>query len=161
MLEKNVRDRIDTSVLCWLATVDPDGMPHVSPKELFTYDDTGALVIANIASPHSVKNIRTNPKVCVSFVDVFVQKGYKIQGEATLITPSDSLFEVKTVRLRAMAGDTFSIRMIISVAVEQVAEIIAPRYRFFPDTREEDQIRSALHTYKVKELLKSIEQSDR
>ena len=61
MLEKKVQERIDTAVLCWLATVDQEGMPHVSPKELFTYDELGCLVIANIASPHSARNIKIHP----------------------------------------------------------------------------------------------------
>lgn len=61
-----------TCILCWLATVDADGQPNVSPKEIFTVFDSEHLVIANIALA-SVRNIAVNPRVCVSFVDVFVQ----------------------------------------------------------------------------------------
>jgi len=45
------------SVLCWLATVDAQGQPHVSPKEVFAVFDEQHLVIAHIASPTSVKNV--------------------------------------------------------------------------------------------------------
>ena len=46
------------SVLCWLATVDDHGMPNVSPKEIFCCHGERELLIANIASPQSVRNIK-------------------------------------------------------------------------------------------------------
>jgi len=56
----------DQFVLCWLATVSEKGVPNVSPKELFIFEQEKQLLIANIASPQSVKNIRANPQVYVS-----------------------------------------------------------------------------------------------
>ena len=67
----------ERSVLCWLATASTTGQPNVSPKELFAVADDEHVVVANIASPTSAKNIRANAQVCLSFVDVFAQKGYK------------------------------------------------------------------------------------
>ena len=78
MLSSEVQNSAAHSVLCWLATVDGNGQPNVSPKEIFAAFDTEHLVIANIASPSSVRNIEVNPLVCVSFIDVFVQKGFKV-----------------------------------------------------------------------------------
>ena len=80
MLTTDIKKSIDTCVLCWLATVDKDQQPNVSPKEMFTYLDDHTLLIANIASPNSVRNIAQQPKVSVSFVDVFTQKGFKLKG---------------------------------------------------------------------------------
>jgi predicted pyridoxine 5'-phosphate oxidase superfamily flavin-nucleotide-binding protein len=85
MITNEVKKYIDNSVLCWLATCSKDGEPNVSPKEMFTYKDENTLLIANIASPSSIANIQENPKVCVSFVEVFVQKGFKIKGNAIII----------------------------------------------------------------------------
>ena len=51
------------SILCLLATADADGQPNVSPKEIFTVFDSEHLVIANISSPASVRNIAANPRV--------------------------------------------------------------------------------------------------
>jgi predicted pyridoxine 5'-phosphate oxidase superfamily flavin-nucleotide-binding protein len=53
-----------------VATVSSQGEPNVSPKELFFVLDTETLLIANIASPQSLKNILQNSKVCVSGVNV-------------------------------------------------------------------------------------------
>ena len=77
MFTKDVKRYIEHSVLCWLATSNKKAEPNVSPKEIFLrYDDT-KILIANIASPKTIRNIKENPQVCISFINVFVQKGYK------------------------------------------------------------------------------------
>ena len=75
MITREVIQSIEASVLCWLATVAPDGSPNVSPKEAFMHDGKGRIIIAHIASPQTVRNITSNPQVCLSFIDVFTQKG--------------------------------------------------------------------------------------
>ena len=92
MFPPELQTSAQTSILCWLATVDADGQPNVSPKEIFTVFDPEHLVIANIASPTSVRNIAVNPRVCVSFVDVFVQKGFKVLGTARNVGQQDADF---------------------------------------------------------------------
>ena len=63
-LTKEIRDHIDKSVLCWLATVSVENTPDVSPKEIFTYYGDNHIIIANIASPQTVLNIKQNENVC-------------------------------------------------------------------------------------------------
>ena len=53
-------------VLGWLATVNANGEPNVSPKEIWKFDGVDRLLIANIASPTSASNILSNPNVCFS-----------------------------------------------------------------------------------------------
>lgn len=148
-LNETVRNYIDQSVLCWLATSSTSGIPNVSPKELFTYTDEGQILIANIASPTTLKNLRENSEVCLSFVEIFVQKGFKLQGKARLVKKTDTGFEERVAKLRAMAGEAFPVNSFLEMEVEKVDEIIAPRYRFYPETKEEDQIESAYSAYGV------------
>lgn len=150
MLTSDILQSIDESVLCWLATVNSDGVPNVAPKQVFAAYGSNELIIANIASPTSVHNIRVNPAVCVSFVHVFKQKGYKLLGRAELLTRSHHEFEARYQPLYAIAGETFPIASIIRVAVTAVEPIIAPRYKLYPDTTEQSQIKDALSTYGVK-----------
>jgi len=84
-INQAIRTDIENSVLCWLATVDAAGVPNVSPKEIFDSYNDDRIVIADIASSNSVRNIRAHPAVCVSFIDVFRQRGFKIVGTATII----------------------------------------------------------------------------
>ena len=147
MLNAEVRASIERSVLCWLATVGEDGMPNVSPKEVFTAVDDTHVRIAHIASPNSVRNIRAHPQVCVSFVDVFVQKGFKLNGNATVIDKSDANFTEKAQPLKALVPDIFPIHAVLEIEVTRVTPIVAPSYRLFADTTEEGQIAGALRRY--------------
>lgn len=149
MLDENVKSYIDKSVLCWLATVDQDNYPNVSPKEMFTYQDDATMLVANIASPISVSNIRVNPKVCISFIDIFVQKGYKLKGLATIIDKENPSFGIKAKRLTDLFSDKFVIQSIFEIKIIEVAKIVAPSYRFYPETTEESQITNAMKTYQV------------
>jgi len=105
MISKEVKKYIDESVLCWLATSNSQNEPNVSPKEVFTYKDDKTLLIANIASPGTIGNIKENSKVCVSFVDVFVQKGYKLKGNAIIINTVDQIESaMRTYKVKPIEG---------------------------------------------------------
>ena len=150
MLTPEISHSALRSVLCWLATVDGDGQPNVSPKEIFTVFDSQHLVIANIASPTSVRNIESHPRVCVSFVDVFVQKGYKVIGSAHNVRKQDERFSFWSEPLQAMAGTRFHIHSVLVVRASAVEPIWAPSYRLYAaDTTEQGQVESAMRTYGV------------
>jgi len=127
---------IDRSVLCWLATVDANGQPNVSPKEIFTHHD-GDIIIANIMSPQSIKNIKANPKV-----------SYQVKGRASIITKKDQSFNELHFPLFKLAGSDFPIASIIKIKIESSKKILAPRYVLFPETKELDQIARAKKQYK-------------
>lgn len=153
MLTLDVQETAARSVLCWLATVDAQGQPNVSPKEIFAVFDDTHLVIANIASPTSVRNIEVRPQVCLSFIDVFVQKGHKVTGLARNVRPSAPDFGVWVAPLRAKAGPRFPIHSVLVVQATGVEPIVAPSYRLFPqDTTEASQVAGAMRTYGVRPL---------
>lgn len=154
MISNEVKQRIDNSVLCWLATVDKNNFPNVSPKEMFTYLGDTTLLVANIASPNTVGNIRHNLNVCVSFVDIFVQKGYKLKGTAQIIDKKDEAFLSALKPLTDLYSDKFPVKEIIQIQVTQVEKIVAPSYYLFAETTEQSQIESAMKTYKVMPLIK-------
>ncbi|NDL72213.1 pyridoxamine 5'-phosphate oxidase family protein [Vreelandella alkaliphila] len=150
MLTKEVCASAEQSVLCWLATSDESGQPNVSPKEVFAILDSQHIVVANIASPKSAKNIRINQKVCLSFIDIFVQKGFKIIGTATELKPTAPEYSHWVAPLLAMAGDRYPIHSVLVIKATAVEPIVAPSYRLYPaETSEESQIQAALRTYGV------------
>lgn len=154
MLTADIKKYIGQSVLCWLATVSIDGIPNVSPKEIFTYLDDKHIGIAHIASPKSIHNLKVNPNVCVSFVDVFVQKGYKLIGQAEIIPKTQPDFSVVAAKILTMAGTAYPVQALIKIKVLKTASILAPSYVMYPETStEENRIEDALNTYKVREYL--------
>lgn len=144
-----MRTDIANSVLCWLASVDDAGIPNVTPKEIFACHGDDRLVVADIASPNTVRNIRAHPSVCVSFVDVFRQRGFKIVGSATVIGPEEPDFPVVGADLLQMAGSDFPIRHVISIQIERVSRIWSPGYTRFPDRKDEERMQSAYERYGV------------
>ena len=150
MLTPEVLRGMERSVLCWLATADELGRPNVSPKEVFAPEGTTHFLIANIASPGSVRNLRANPRACVSMVDVFVQKGWKLEGRAEVVDRADPCFEALAAPLRARAGERFPVLGVIRLAVENVTPILAPSYRMVPGTTEASQVEAAMAAYGVR-----------
>jgi predicted pyridoxine 5'-phosphate oxidase superfamily flavin-nucleotide-binding protein len=143
------------SVLCWLATVDAEGQPNVSPKEVWTIADEQLVVVAHIASPISPRNIAQHPQVCLSFVDVFVQKGFKLTGTAREVRATDAEFTDWAAPLLAMVGQRFTTHSVLVIQVQSVAAIVAPSYRFYPhDTTEASQVASGMRAYNVQAVEK-------
>lgn len=151
MLSAEVQQFARRSTLCWLATVDAAGQPNVSPKEMFAVLDAQHLVIANIASPASVRNIAANPRVCVSFIDIFAQKGFKVLGLARNALRQEADYARWAAPLEAMAGPRFPVRSVMVISATAVEPIMAPSYRLYPkETTEASQTESAWRTYGVR-----------
>jgi predicted pyridoxine 5'-phosphate oxidase superfamily flavin-nucleotide-binding protein len=151
MLSPDVITCAQRSVLAWLATVDAAGCPNVSPKEIFAVVDGRCFAIAHIASPGSVRNLGTNDQACLSFIDVFVQKGFKVKGRAEIVAPGHPEFQKWSAPLREMTQDRFPLHAAIGLHPASVEPIVAPTYRLFPaETTEESQIAVAMKTYGVR-----------
>ncbi|WP_337267470.1 pyridoxamine 5'-phosphate oxidase family protein [Oryzifoliimicrobium ureilyticus] len=148
-INQAMRTDIENSVLCWLATVGGEGTPNVTPKEIFSSFGDDRIVIADIASTNSVRNIRAHPSVCVSFIDVFRQRGFKLTGTATIIGPGEAEFFVQGEKLLAMAGADYPIRHLISIEIARVSRIWAPSYALFPGRTEEERMKGVYDRYGV------------
>ena len=145
-LTPEIHTAIEKSVLCWLATVSSDGTPNVSPKEMFTtFGDQ--IIIANIASPQTIRNIKEQSRVCLSFIDILVQKGYQVKGSAQVVSKGEPGFSEMEKLLLEMTGELFPFRSITCITIESAKPILAPRYLLFPDTKESDQVERARKTY--------------
>lgn len=148
MITEAIKKSIDNSVLCWLATSGIE-YPNVSPKEIFNYHND-KIIIANIASPKTSRNIRFNANVCVSFIDILIQKGWQVFGIASEISSEDQLFSTYKEILENMTKGKFPFNTVFEISPTKVKEIIAPGYMFYPEkTTEKSQIASAKKIYKL------------
>lgn len=148
-LTEKIKESINKSVLCWLATVSTENVPNVSPKEIFNYYGTDKIIVANIASPQTVLNIKQNENICISFIDILVQKGFQIKGKAEIIEQTDLEFAEMEKVLTKMTEGKFPFATITKITVGQVKPIIAPKYVLYPETTEKEQIESAKKTYGI------------
>ncbi|KZN61693.1 pyridoxamine 5'-phosphate oxidase family protein [Pseudoalteromonas luteoviolacea] len=144
-----LKEYVNKSVLCWLATVGEDMTPNVSPKEIFTLVDDDTLLIANIASPISERNVIANANVCVSLIDVFEQRGYKLKGTAEVVDTNSNTGAQYLKSIREIADESYPVKNIFVIHIESKSKIMAPSYFLFPDTTPDSQIKNALTRYQV------------
>ena len=79
---------------------------------------------------------------------MFVQKGYKIQGQANILKKSEPDFIEKELLLKKIAGEKFAIQSIIEITATIIESIIAPSYRFYPETSK-IKLRKQFFFYKI------------
>lgn len=147
MLTDEIKKYLELSVLCWLATVSEDGTPNLSPKEIFLPEGERFVLIAHIASPKSVRNIKANPQVCLSFLEIFEQKGYKLTGRAKVFEPGDPNYDQRVAPLKQLATERFPVLGFIEVEVLSAVPIVAPSYKLYRETTPEMQVKGAIETY--------------
>ncbi len=152
MNSEYLNQAIQNSVLCWLATVNTSGVPNVSPKEIFDLADDNTLIIANIASPQSVKNIRKHPAVCVSLIDIFTQVGCKLVGHASITDHSNLHYEKYHTQLTKLTEGKYPFSEITTVKIESRSKIIAPSYLFYKEESVEEKRVRAMQHYGVKPI---------
>jgi len=150
ILSQVIKKSIEESVLCWLATASSDNQPNVSPKEIFCHFEDEYFLVANIASPNTIKNIKANSNICVSVLDILIQKGYQLKGNAQIIEDGHQEYDKLKEPLYAMAGEKFPFNSLTKIKIESAKAILAPSYLLYPDTTtESQQIENARKTYNL------------
>jgi len=128
MLTPDMQRLVRQQRLGFVATVNPDGTPNLSPKGTVTVWDDDHLVFADIRSPQTVRNLQANPAVEVNVVDPIVRKGYRFKGaaavhkEGPLFEQALAFFESELSVARAR------IESIVLVRVESAKPLISPAY---------------------------------
>jgi predicted pyridoxine 5'-phosphate oxidase superfamily flavin-nucleotide-binding protein len=132
-LSADARAVVRAQRLGFVATVNADGTPNLSPKGTLTVWDDDHLVFADLDSPGTVANLRRDPRVEVNVVDPFVRKGYRFRGEARVIDGGEELEAIKRIfaegplQLREEAGR--EIRAAVLIRVTRERPLVSPGYR--------------------------------
>jgi uncharacterized protein len=128
MLTEDMR-RVVEAELGFIATVCPDGTPNLSPKGTTAVWDDDHLVFADLRSPGTVENLRSNASVEINVVDQLVRKGYRFKGTAAVYTAGE-VFErgVEFYEARGTVKARERIHGIVIVAVERALPVISPAY---------------------------------
>ena len=121
--------RVVERELGFVATVRPDGSPNLSPKGTIAVWDDDQLVFADLRSPGTVENLRTNPRIEVNVVDQLARKGYRLEGTAIVHTEGRE-FErgVAFYEQRGLALARDRIRSIVVITVERATPVTSPAY---------------------------------
>jgi predicted pyridoxine 5'-phosphate oxidase superfamily flavin-nucleotide-binding protein len=118
--------------LGFVATVNEDGTPNLSPKGTTTAFDEHHLVFADIRSPGTIGNLRRDPRVEINVVDPMIRKGYRFRGVGTVHDDGprfDELvawYEASGVQAWHEAGRR--IKAVVLVEVHEVRPLVSPGY---------------------------------
>jgi predicted pyridoxine 5'-phosphate oxidase superfamily flavin-nucleotide-binding protein len=121
--------RVVEAELGFIATVCPDGTPNLSPKGTTAVWDDDHLVFADLRSPGTVANLRSNPSIEINVVDQLVRKGYRFKGTAQVHTDGE-VFErgVQYYEDRGTPKARDRIRGIVIVSIDRAVPVTSPAY---------------------------------
>ena len=126
MLTQDMKRVIEEHRLGFVATAASDGTPNVSPKGTFAVLDDRTIAFGEIRSPGTIRNLRANPRIEVNLVDVFVRKGYRFAGMATVVERGEARFEILLPGLRSALAHR--IRAVVVIAVTKALPLTSPVY---------------------------------
>jgi uncharacterized protein len=139
MLTDEMRRMVDVG-LGFVATVNADGTPNLSPKGTVAVWDEDRLVFADIASPNTSANLERNSAVELNVVDPLIRRGYRFAGTAD-VHRAGATFDAGVVfyEQRGVVRARARIRAIVIVSVTTARPVRSPAYAL---GATEDELRS-------------------
>ena len=126
MLTADMKRIVEEQLLGFVATTAPDGAPNVSPKGTFFVVDDNTIAFGEIRSPGTIRNLRTNPRIEVNFVDPFVRKGYRFAGTAEIVERGAASFDALLGRYGGALAPR--LRAIVAITVTKALPLTSPVY---------------------------------
>jgi predicted pyridoxine 5'-phosphate oxidase superfamily flavin-nucleotide-binding protein len=126
MLTPDMKRIVEEQLLGFVATTAPDGTPNVSPKGAFFVVDDKTIAFGEVRSPGTIRNLRTNSRVEINFVDPFVRKGYRFTGTAVVVARGTDAFERLLGHYRGALRPR--LRTIVAIKVTRALPLTSPVY---------------------------------
>jgi predicted pyridoxine 5'-phosphate oxidase superfamily flavin-nucleotide-binding protein len=126
MLTADMKRIVREQPLGYVATVSADGSPNLSPKGTFFVVDDATIAFAEIRSPATIRNLQSNPRVEINFIDPFVRKGYRFAGSAKILARGEGNFE----ELLKKSGTSLAprVKAVVVISVAKVLPLVSPAY---------------------------------
>lgn len=128
----------------FVATVDEDGTPNLSPKGTCVVLDDRHIAFGEIRSPNTIRNLKLRPSMEINFIDLFSRKGFRAKGQATFIERGTSEFEELIGNFSQWGELTEKINGVVKLKVERTQVLISPAYDI---GAQEEELRTKWTTY--------------
>jgi hypothetical protein len=139
-ISADVEAIIKQAILSFVATVNEDGTPNLSPKASLTVRN-GVLYFADIASPGTIRNLRRNPAVEINVIDIFQRRGYRFKGHASILPPGNDEYALIADWVRATNGLEYPVNHVVRIETLSITPILSPAHVFAEPARSQDEIR--------------------
>ncbi|QYD67122.1 pyridoxamine 5'-phosphate oxidase family protein [Paraburkholderia edwinii] len=143
---------IKQAILSFVATVNEDGTPNLSPKASLTVVN-GILFFADIASPKTILNLTHNPSIEINVVDIFQRRGYRFKGSASILSPGDDEYLTIANWVRATNGPEYPVDHVVRIDTTSINPLLSPAHVFANPPRSQEEIRM---TYYKKYAVKPV-----
>ena len=85
MLTAEMQSIITTHSCGFVATIDGDGRPAVSPKATFVVVDERTVACGNIRSPGTARNLRASAACEICFLDPLARKAVRVRASGSVV----------------------------------------------------------------------------
>jgi len=126
IIDSKIKDFVNFQKLGFVATVNSDNSPNLSPKGTVRVWDDENLVFADINSPRTIENIINNNSIEINVVDPIKRKGFRFKGNAKIISSGNLYNEI--VDYYKKNGTKNKINSVVIVKIDQVIEVVSPLY---------------------------------
>jgi hypothetical protein len=123
------REAVARYPLCFVASVNEDGSPNLSPKGTVRVWDADHLVFADVASPRTVANVERDERVHVNVVDHFARRGWRFAGRGRV---TDEPAVLEAIR-GEYPGEPYPFDRAVLVRVDEARELVSPSYALGKD----------------------------
>jgi len=144
---------IKRAILSFVATVNEDGTPNLSPKVSLTVRN-GILYFADISSPGTIRNLRRNAAIEINVVDIFSRRGYCFKGVASLLSAGHAEYSPIAEWVWATNGREYPVDLVVKIEPNEIAPLLSSAHIFAEPSLTEEQIK---HTYYSKYGIKPID----
>jgi hypothetical protein len=143
---------IKQAILSFVATVNEDGTPNLSPKASLMVTN-GALYFADIASPRTILNLKRNSAVEINVVDIFQRRGYRFKGRGLILPPGEDEYSMIADWVRGTNGPEYPVDHVVKVETISVTPLLSPAHVFARPPRSQDEIKNTYYQkYGVKPI---------
>lgn len=142
---------IQKAILSFVATVNADGTPNLSPKASLIARGS-QLFFGDIASPRTVSNLRRNPAIAINVVDIFSRRGYRFQGAASVLEPGEEDYRQIANWIWSVNGKGYPVHNVIRTDVTEASPLYSPAYDYDSATTESGLREAFMRKYGVQPL---------
>jgi len=126
VITEEIKNFLNLQKLAYVATVASDGKPNISPKGTVIGWDSQTLAFADIRSPDTMDNLKSNPNVEINVIDPLLRKGFLFQGKARIVD-DETLYE-KILNHYRENGIKSPINSIVLVDISSISDVTSPLY---------------------------------
>jgi predicted pyridoxine 5'-phosphate oxidase superfamily flavin-nucleotide-binding protein len=128
MLTDELKAIISAYPLGFVASVNDDGTPNLSPKGTFVILDDRHLGFGHIRSPRTLANIGRRPAVEINFLDVLARKAARVRGTCEVLSRGTAAFDALYPRFESWGEYAEAMKALVRVAITRAELVLSPAY---------------------------------